>query len=332
VLEVGAGTGGTTAKVLPALKASPGRITYDYTDVSMAFTNYGRQHFADCPFARFKTLNIENDPASQGFEVGSYDVVIAANVLHATADIRRTLRHVKQLLKANGWLVLYEVTAKQDVMTLTFGLLDGWWLFEDASERLPGSPLLSAEMWSSLLAQEGFRCPTVYGRKVAGGEDTFQAVIVAESDGLVESGSTGSGAVARLASAGAAPRRVAAVNAPAPVHRAGSAALREAVTECIVKVLTVGRSQFDLDMPFMEMGVDSILAVDLINTINAALGIRLRPTDMFNLTTPRALCEHIEERFGMEHGGGPSSETGENADPDSDDELTEMLRQLGQNS
>ena len=52
----------------------------------------------------YRLLDIENDPLQQGFESGSYDIVIAANVLHATADLRRTLAHIRAVLApAESW-------------------------------------------------------------------------------------------------------------------------------------------------------------------------------------------------------------------------------------
>ena len=47
------------------------------------------------------------------------------------------------LLRKGGLLIANELTAKTDFLTLTFGLTDGWWLFEDAKWRIPGAPLLS---------------------------------------------------------------------------------------------------------------------------------------------------------------------------------------------
>lgn len=77
----------------------------------------------------FKTLNIENDPGSQGF-TGQYDhVVVAANVLNATASMEKTLRHVNMLLRPGGKLILVELTNQTAVgAALVFGTLPGWWL------------------------------------------------------------------------------------------------------------------------------------------------------------------------------------------------------------
>jgi SAM-dependent methyltransferase len=164
ILEVGAGTGGTTERVLPAIAASGVDVVYTYTDISVGFLTYGDGKFkASFPFTEFQRLDIERDVEAQGFAVGGYDVVIATNVLHATKRIGNTLSHVRTLLVEGGRVILNESTTVNDFTTLTFGLLDGWWAFEDGEERLPHSPLLSAEMWAEQLRQSGFIEPLTLG-------------------------------------------------------------------------------------------------------------------------------------------------------------------------
>ncbi len=85
VLEIGAGTGGTTTYVLPHLPAD--RVAYTFTDLSPLFLERAAEQFAAYPFIRRALLDIEKSPAQQGFAAGAYDIVIAANVLHATADL-----------------------------------------------------------------------------------------------------------------------------------------------------------------------------------------------------------------------------------------------------
>ena len=119
ILEIGAGTGGTTAAVLPELPADA--VEYVFTDVSPAFTARASETFT-APFLSFRTLDIERDPDQQGFAGERFDIVLAANVLHATRDLRQTLAHVGQLLEVHGLLMLLEGTARQRWVDLTFGL------------------------------------------------------------------------------------------------------------------------------------------------------------------------------------------------------------------
>jgi len=104
VLEVGAGTGGTTAVVLKALgeqaEAAGRLISYMFTDISSGFFEAASEDFKEwSSFLDFRVLNVEKDPAEQGFELGSYDIVIASNVIHATSSIATSLKHCRALLR-----------------------------------------------------------------------------------------------------------------------------------------------------------------------------------------------------------------------------------------
>ena len=152
VLEIGAGTGGTTGAMLPALD---GRCAeYVVTDVSPRFTARAAATFGASAFVRCRPLDIEREPAAQGFD-GGYDVVVAANVLHATRDLGRTLDHARELLAPGGLLVLLEGTRPHRWVDITFGLTEGWWRFADVALR-PDYPLLAPSQWVRALSSAGF--------------------------------------------------------------------------------------------------------------------------------------------------------------------------------
>ncbi len=153
ILEIGGGTGGTTAAVLPVLPAE--RTEYVFTDISGAFTARARERFAACPFLRVRPLDIEAEPTPDELAGTPFDVIVAANVLHATADLRRTLEHCRRRLAPGGVLILVEVTVPQRWVDLTFGLTEGWWKFSDDALR-PRYPLLTQARWVSLLDDAGF--------------------------------------------------------------------------------------------------------------------------------------------------------------------------------
>lgn len=154
VLEIGAGTGGTTAQVLPALR---GRChEYVFTDVTPFFAQRVQQRFADVPFVRFQVLDIERSPAAQGLPLGHFDLVLAANVVHATADLKKTLAHVRELLAPGGLMLLLEGSAKRLWIDLIFGLTEGWWQFTDTNLR-PDYPLLAPQNWAHALTAMGWQ-------------------------------------------------------------------------------------------------------------------------------------------------------------------------------
>ncbi|HEY4974776.1 MAG TPA: methyltransferase, partial [Steroidobacteraceae bacterium] len=154
ILEIGAGTGGSSASLLPHLGAA--RTEYVFTDISSAFIKQAEVMFADYPFVQYQTLDIERDPEAQGFASHGYDFVLASNVLHATEDLARTLAHTRRLLAPGGMVLLLEGTDPQRWVDLTFGMTSGWWRFRDKQLR-PSHPLLSAQQWRELLDAYGFQ-------------------------------------------------------------------------------------------------------------------------------------------------------------------------------
>ncbi|MBP7569537.1 MAG: acyltransferase domain-containing protein, partial [Acidobacteria bacterium] len=152
LVEIGAGTGGSTAALLAHLPAD--RVSYTFTDVSQVFLGNARARFAACPFIEYALLDIERPPEEQGFGAHAYDVAIAANVLHATRDLKATIDHVLQLLGPGGVLLLYETTAHPVWFDVTTGLIEGWQRFEDPLRG--DNPLIGADTWIAQLREQGF--------------------------------------------------------------------------------------------------------------------------------------------------------------------------------
>ena len=153
VLEVGAGTGSATAAILPLLP--DGRFEYTFTDISAGFFAQAEAHFEITGASiEYQPLDIEADPVSQGFDSHGYDLVIAANVLHATRDLGETLVHCRDLLAPSGQLMALEGLQRRAWQDLTFGLLDGWWRFDDAYR--PDHALADPAVWHRALSDAGF--------------------------------------------------------------------------------------------------------------------------------------------------------------------------------
>jgi len=278
VLEIGAGTGGTSASVLAALAASGAAVEYTYTDVSRAFALHGQRTFGTkYPFVRFDVLDLGRDPEAQGYSAHAYDVVLAANVVHVTADLALSGARLERLVAPGGSLVLYEMTAVPDFATATFGLLDGWWAFTD--ERLAHAPLLDAPGWSSLLRAAGFAAVDLRG---IGGPtpDRYRHTIV-------------------VARAGETPVRAAAPRVAAPAAVAAAATgegLVDAICTVVAETLQMRTDQLAVDRNFSDYGADSIISVDLIAALNARFDIRLKPTILFSHPTIRQLAAHLAGR------------------------------------
>ena len=160
VLEVGAGIGSATECILPELPG--GNFDYMYTDISAGFFAEAEARFnAEGHSIDYRVLDIEKDPAAQGLELHGYDLVIAANVLHATRYLDETLAHCGALLAPSGLLVALENQRDRSWMDLIFGQLDGWWRFADGYRA--DHALVGPDVWRRALAHAGFTESAVLG-------------------------------------------------------------------------------------------------------------------------------------------------------------------------
>ncbi|KAJ9482269.1 hypothetical protein VN97_g11168 [Penicillium thymicola] len=137
ILEIGAGTGGATKSVLEAIGGT--MSSYTYTDISVGFFPRAldiSKEYNDR--MTFKVLDAEKTPASQGYEENSYDIVIASNVLHATANFQRTLENTRRFLKPGGYLMLLKITDNDPIRCSTIiGGLPGGLVLTTAANMRP---------------------------------------------------------------------------------------------------------------------------------------------------------------------------------------------------
>ena len=169
ILEIGGGTAATTE----ALRAAwPNAAEYLFTDISPGFLAGAARRFAGWPALRTAALDISRDPAGQGFEAGAWDLVVAANVLHAAPDLAAALRHACRLLAPGGRLLLIEGTEALARLDITFGLTDGWTTQHDTGLR-PDHPLVPTATWCDLLREAGLCQPVVLAE--AGGQAVLTA-------------------------------------------------------------------------------------------------------------------------------------------------------------
>ncbi|HET8887713.1 MAG TPA: SDR family NAD(P)-dependent oxidoreductase, partial [Candidatus Angelobacter sp.] len=303
IIEIGAGTGGTTAKLLPLLQRYPIE-EYRYTDISKAFLMYAEKHYKpQLPALTTSIFDVSKPLAAQSIAAGHYDVAIAANVLHATPNIRETLRNAKALLKNQGVLLLNEISTWSLFNHLTFGLLEGWWLNEDSALRLPGSPGLSTEKWHEVLTEEGFESiffPAADAHKLG------QQVVVARSNGWVRQAmagkrhlpaSAGSGRDDSKAGNSAGGKNVRKETPSSPpaglTEQMGNDYIKRVLVEKLSAALKIDPGRIRHDAPVAEYGVDSIIGVDLIRTINETLQIELETMALFEHSSVDALAEYI---------------------------------------
>ncbi|WP_296104686.1 SDR family NAD(P)-dependent oxidoreductase, partial [uncultured Corynebacterium sp.] len=271
IIEVGGGTGSTTAYILNDLV--PKNVSYTFTDISHAFLHRARNAFSQYPFVQYDICDVSSIEKKL---VGKFDIVVATNVIHATRDVPETLLNIRSMLRDGGILVLNEITARQDYATLTFGLTDGWWLADD-SYRIEHSPLLSSEQWVQLLDKAGFGNVKVHGTPE-------QQVLVAVNG----KGSSSSSVVSASSS-----------DSEEEVLARVEGYLREVVAS----TMRFSLDEVEPDRPFRDMGIDSLIAMELLKPLREWLGY-VPATVLFEFPTVRRLAEHLVEAYSDEVGDG----------------------------
>ncbi|CAA9957838.1 Acyl transferase domain [Pyrenophora teres f. maculata] len=154
ILEIGAGTGSASKTILKHLSGA--YKSYTFTDISSGFFPTAVETFAEHQSKMdFRVLDIGKSPKEQGFVEGSYDLLVASFVLHATEKLEETMSHARKLLRPGGYIMMLEVTNNEPIREgSVFGCLPGWWLgIEDGRIH---SPCISVAQWDQLLCKTGF--------------------------------------------------------------------------------------------------------------------------------------------------------------------------------
>jgi len=314
VLEVGAGTGGTTASLLPILP--PERTIYTYTDLSLFFTDRAREKFLEFPFLDFRLFDLNVDPLRQGYARHGFDVIVAANVLHDAHHVNRALDNLKTMLTPGGLLLAVETTRNTRLHLISVGFIEGLGDYQD--ERLESNrPLLDTAQWAKALAARGFERSTCFPETGAAAEVFGQHVLVAQGPAEVSRFDT-EALVTHLAghlpeymvpkhvfqlghlplSANGKVDRQALprLRPSAPSRQAGAAAstpLERALVELWRESLKV--DQVGIDDNFFALGGDSLIAMQLAARINAQFRVEVPLRRVFENPTVAGLAAVLLE-------------------------------------
>ncbi len=273
VLEIGAGTGGTTSFVLSAI--SDWIDGYVFTDASPLLIADSFSRFGDA--LSYEVLDIESTPSAQGFDEHSYDLVIAANVLHATADLQQSLGHARSLLREGGFLIALEGVRRERLLDLIFGLTEGWWRFRDTELR-PDYPLIQERTWLSLLRSCGFADPSAVPYSAGTQSAGDSQVVLLAAAGNVESQC--------MSEARADMNRASKMAASADLQRWIDAfqnstldnrrdAVEGYLRTSVATVLGLEPEELDLDQPVSNLGMDSLMAIQLKNRLDKDLDVSI---------------------------------------------------------
>ncbi|VUC28732.1 unnamed protein product [Clonostachys rosea] len=150
ILEIGAGTGGTTRYLLSVLRAAGIDFEYVFTDLSSSLVTAASKQFKGMDDISFDVLDIEQPPKAE--LEGAFHCVIATNCIHATRNLEVSLKHIRKMLRTDGFLSLIEITNNMYWLDIVVGLFEGWWLFEDGRQHA----LIDEKDWERRMKAAGF--------------------------------------------------------------------------------------------------------------------------------------------------------------------------------
>jgi len=146
---MGAGTGGTTAGMIAMLTALNVPVEYTITDISPSLVAAARKRFKDCSFLKFRVCDIEKEPVAESLT--TQHIVFATNCVHAAQNLATSTSNIRQMLRDDGILIMLEMTSLIPWIDLSFGMLEGWWLFNDGRKHA----LTEANLQRLIIAMAG---------------------------------------------------------------------------------------------------------------------------------------------------------------------------------
>jgi acyl transferase domain-containing protein/SAM-dependent methyltransferase len=339
VVEIGAGTGATTTSLVPVL---PDGSVYDFTDVSDLFLHHGGRKFARWPAVRFARFDVETGAGDLTID-GTYDVVVATNVIHAVENLDAALDNVRRLLTPGGCLILCEVTSHLSWFDITTGLIEGWQRFEDRWRV--DQPLLGPEQWAAALAAAGFDRSASWPDAASPASVLGQHVIVARAPGRWI-GRAVDAPVVSPASSNVTPADFPARDSWLErLHEAPADRRHDLIVELVRRELAGAlraSSPDDLEASrrFAELGVDSLMALEFRKRLTAALGLgasQLAATLVFDHPTVDRLAAHLGKNvLGFDNepqtapaqaaGGGRAAEIQNMSEEDAEAQLLNRLQ------
>ncbi|WP_353463116.1 bifunctional Gfo/Idh/MocA family oxidoreductase/class I SAM-dependent methyltransferase [Mammaliicoccus sciuri] len=156
ILELGAGTGATTQKVLDKVSESfTGH--YVFTDISKYFLVSAEEMFRHYQFMQYKILDIDNIEDNPIFNKQKFDVIVAVGVINNSRNIKSLLNRLNKMLNKNGKLIIGEAYGESAVMLISQAFM----MIEPEDERKYNNlTFLPLKSWYEIFDETGFNLLT----------------------------------------------------------------------------------------------------------------------------------------------------------------------------
>lgn len=152
ILELGAGTGATTQKILDKVKNSfTGK--YVFTDISQYFIISAKEMFRHHHFIQYEILDIDNIDENHLINNEQFDIVIAVGVINNSKNIKRLLNKLNKLLNKKGRLIISEAYGESAVM-----LISQVFMMQEPEDvrKHNNMTFLPLKMWYKIFDETGF--------------------------------------------------------------------------------------------------------------------------------------------------------------------------------
>lgn len=150
ILELGGGTGGTIKHIVDFLCRQGISFTYTFTDISGSLVGAAKKKFAGQTCMEHRVLDIEKEPPSEFLR--RLHTIISTNCIHATRNLQASTANIHRMLRPDRFVSLVEFTKNIFWFDLVFGLLEGWWLYQDGRKHV----LASESFWDRSLRAADF--------------------------------------------------------------------------------------------------------------------------------------------------------------------------------
>jgi len=165
ILELGAGAGSATEKLLESLEERDLLTKIDkyvVTEPNAFFRRRAQRtltlRYANLPL-EWRTLDLNNAWEHQ-IDGEKFDLIYAVNVLHVAKDLLFSLNEARSALAPGGWLVIGECIRpfpnQPMYPELMFQILESFTDIKSDREFRPNPGFLTAEQWRTAFARSGF--------------------------------------------------------------------------------------------------------------------------------------------------------------------------------
>jgi|GEM_PF-4872509 len=159
ILEVGAGVGGTTDEMLKAVSEMSG-AEYYFTDISNYFLKLAEKRFGRFKNVSYGIFDINEPCMKQGISMGSFDIIIGANVLHNARNGEASVRLLREMLSPDGTMIFLDAVNEPYSLMISKSILHNEKVLDSRADD--DRIFFSEEEWNRMFADNGLEICAEY--------------------------------------------------------------------------------------------------------------------------------------------------------------------------